>query len=129
MQPALVGAVIAFMDAISSADVDRMLELMTDDHVMRIVDEPPVNRSDALRSAWRGYFQAFPRYRVYIDRLAAEGNRVALLGHTTGSHLGLPDEEERHIPVIWTADVQDGRLASWNILDDSAQIRRELGLS
>ena len=129
MQPALVGAVIAFMDAISSADVDRMLELMTDDHVMRIVDEPPVNGIDTLRSAWRGYFQAFPRYRVYIDRLAAEGNRVALLGHTTGSHLGLPDEEERHIPVIWTADVQDGRLASWNILDDSAQIRRELGLS
>jgi hypothetical protein len=96
---------------------------------MRILDEPPVSGRDALRSAWRASLGAFPRYRVYIDRIAVEGDRVAVLGHTTGSHLGLPDDEESQLPVIWTADVRDERLASWNILEDSSQTRRELGLT
>jgi ketosteroid isomerase-like protein len=120
--------VIDFMDTINHADVERLLSLMTDGHVMRILDEPPVRGKETLRSAWRGYFEAFRRYRVYVDRIAVEGDRVAVLGHTTGSHLGLPDDEESQLPVIWTADVRDGRLASWNILEDSAERRRELSL-
>jgi ketosteroid isomerase-like protein len=121
--------VIDFMDTINHADVERLLSLMTDGHVMRILDEPPMSGRDALRSAWRGYFEAFPRYRVYVDRIAVEGDRVAVLGHTTGSHLGLPDEEESQLPLIWTADVRDERLESWNILEDSVELRRALGLA
>jgi ketosteroid isomerase-like protein len=121
--------VIDFMDTINHGDVERLLSLMTDGHVMRVLDEPPVRGKDALRNAWRGYFAAFPRYRVYVDRIAVEGDRVAVLGHTTGSHLGLPDEEESQLSVIWTADVRDERVASWNILEDSPQTRRELGLT
>jgi len=121
--------VIDFMDTINHGNVERLLSLMMDGHVMRILDEPPVSGRDALRSAWRAYLGAFPRYRVYIDRIAVEGDRVAVLGHTTGSHLGLQDDEESQLPVIWTADVRDERLASWNILEDSSQTRRELGLT
>jgi ketosteroid isomerase-like protein len=120
--------VIDFVDTINHGDAERLLSLMTDGHVMRILDEPPVSGTDTLGSAWRGYFEAFPRYRVYIDSIAVEGDRVAVLGHTTGSHLGLPDEDESQLPVIWTADVLDNRLESWNILEDSAELRRTLGL-
>jgi hypothetical protein len=35
---------------------------------------------------------------------------VAVLGHTTGSHLGLPDHEERALSLIWLAEVKDGQL-------------------
>jgi ketosteroid isomerase-like protein len=122
-------AVIDFIDTINHRDVDRLVSLMTDDHVMRILDEAPVSGKQALREAWRGYFEAFPRYRVYVDRIAVAGDRVAVLGHTTGSHLGLPDREESALPVVWTADVRGERLASWNILEDSTERRRELGLS
>jgi len=121
--------VIDFIDTINHGDVNRLLELMTDRHVMRILDEPPVSGKETLRSAWRGYLQAFPRYRIYVDRIAVEGNRVAVLGHTTGSHLGLPDAEESDLPVIWTAEVRDEKLAGWNILEDSVELRRELGLT
>jgi ketosteroid isomerase-like protein len=122
-------AVLAFIEAINGGDVEALLSLMTDDHVMRILDETPVSAKEALRAAWRGYFEAFPRYRIYVDRVAVEGERVAVLGATTGSHLGLPDEEERDLPVVWTADVRGDQLASWNILEDSAETRRELGLN
>lgn len=122
-------AAMAFIEAINRGDLDGLIALMTEDHVMRILDEPPVSGEATLRNAWRGYFEAFPEYTIYVDRMATEGSRVAILGSTTGSHLGLPDEEERQLPVIWTADVRDGKVAAWSILDDTPELRRELGLS
>jgi hypothetical protein len=119
----------AFIEAINRGDLDGLIALMADGHAMRILDEPPVMGEAALRNAWRGYFEAFPEYAIYVEQMATKDRRVAILGSTTGSHLGLPDEEERQLPVLWTADVSNGRVASWNIIDDSPELRRELGLS
>ena len=53
---------------------------------------------------------------------------VAILAHTTGSHLGLPDEVESKLSVIWLAEVRGGLIASWSILRDLPETRRRLGL-
>ena len=55
--------------------------------------------------------------------------RVAVLGHTTGSHLGLPDGEEAALLVIWVAQVRDGRLSQWRIVADSLAARSAFGLA
>ena len=52
-----------------------------------------------------------------------------MLGHTTGSHLGLPDEEEAEELLIRVAEVRGGLLRSWHVLDDRPAPRRELGLT
>jgi ketosteroid isomerase-like protein len=122
-----VAAVLAFIDRINRTDLDGLLALMTDDHVLRVLDTPPVAGA-ALRPAWQGYFSAFPDYVVYPERIAQNGNLVAVLGHTTGSHLGLRDDEESRIPVIWTAEVRDGLIARWSIVEDGPKVRSELGL-
>ena len=121
--------VVAFIDAINRGDLDGLTALMTDDHVMCLLDEPPVSGKETLREAWRGYLAAFPEYTIYIERIAARGGHAGIVGNTTGSHLGLPDEEERRLPVIWTADVRGGLVASWNIVEDAPELSRELGLS
>jgi hypothetical protein len=48
-----------------------------------------------------------------VDQIAERGERVAALGHTTGSHLGLADEDEARLSLIWLATVVDGKLATW----------------
>jgi hypothetical protein len=58
----------------------------------------------------------------------ARGDEVLVLGSTTGSHLGLPDREERELTVIWRATVRDGRLALWQVIDDTPGQRAALGL-
>jgi hypothetical protein len=78
---------------------------MTEDHEPRILDESPVVGRDSNSRAWRGYFDAYPRYVIYPQRIADRGNAVAVLGTTTGSHLGLADEDERRLVVLWTAEV------------------------
>ncbi len=56
-----------------------------------------------------------PPLAATVALLAADGNRVTVHGVTTGSHLNLPDDEELALPVTWIAEVDEGRLALWQI--------------
>jgi hypothetical protein len=40
---------------------------------------------------------------------------VEIVGRTTGSHLGLPDEEELLERVRWSAEVTDGLVRTWTL--------------
>jgi hypothetical protein len=53
---------------------------------------------------------------------------VAILGHTTGSHLGLSDDEERQLTLIWLAEVVDGGIRSWRLIEDTPENRHWFGL-
>jgi len=123
-----MAVVISFLDRINNADPDGLGLLMTEDHELRVLDEPSVTGRAANVEAWQGYASAFPYYVIHPRRLAELGDRVAVLGHTTGSHLGLPDEEERRETLIWLAEVAGEQVRVWQLLEDTASRREELGL-
>ncbi|WP_284746669.1 nuclear transport factor 2 family protein [Amycolatopsis sp. RTGN1] len=123
-----VAVALAFVDRVNHGDLVGLARVMTGDHELRVHDEPPVQGRDANVEAWQGYFGSFPGYRICPLRIAEAGDRVAVLGYTVGSHLGLPDDEERLLPVTWTAEVTDGAVRVWRVLEDTADRRRELGL-
>jgi ketosteroid isomerase-like protein len=110
-----VAAVVSFLDCINRGDLDGLTRLMTDDHRLVVLDEPALVGRDANREAWLGYFTSFPRYVIHPGRFEVDGSRVTLSGTTTGSHLGLPDDEEMRLGVVWIAEVVDGRIACWQI--------------
>jgi ketosteroid isomerase-like protein len=124
-----VAAVIGFIDAINRGDADRLTALMSPGHRLQVLKELPVTGREANRDAWNGYMTAFPDYVIYPDHLVNRGDDVLVLGSTTGSHLGLPDQEERQLKVIWRATVQDGLLTLWQIIEDTPGQRALLGLS
>ena len=123
-----VASVISFIDAINRADVDRLGALMDDDHQLQVLDEPSLDGKDANVKAWQGYATSFPDYVIYPHEIVEDGEHVVVLGHTTGSHLDLPEEEERRLTVIWRATVRDGLLTCWQILEDTPGRRKQLGL-
>jgi ketosteroid isomerase-like protein len=112
-QPPAVAAVMDFIDAINRGDVNRLSGLMTEDHRLAVFDEPPLDGRTANVDAWHGYLSSFPRSAIYPHHVTEQRGRVAILGHTTGSHLGLPDEDEAKLLLIWVAAVEDGKLATW----------------
>jgi len=120
--------VLSFVDCINRGDLDSLVGLMTPDHELRVLDEEPVAGPARNREAWASYFDAFPRYVIYPERIAHDGTSVAILGTTTGSHLGLPDDEERQLHVIWVAETDRGRVASWSIVRDTPEVRARMGL-
>ena len=117
-----------FIECINVGDIDGLSALMTDDHTLQVLDEGPLVGRHANVEAWRGYASAFPHYVIYPHQFSERGDEVAVLGHTTGSHLGLPDDEEQKLTVIWFARVDRGRLSLWRIFEDDASRRREFGL-
>jgi ketosteroid isomerase-like protein len=123
-----VAAVVGFIDAINRGDADRLAALMSPDHRLQVLREAPVTGREANREAWGGYVTAFPDYVIYPDRIVQRGDDVLVLGSTTGSHLGLPDEQERQLKLIWRATVRDGLLARWQIMADTPEQRSLLEL-
>src|SRR5262245_49940971 len=123
-----VAAVVSFIDGINRGDVAHLASLMTDDHGLHVFDEPPLLGKRANIDAWEGYRSSFPEYVIYPSRIASRGTEVVVWGHTTGSHLGLPDEDERQLTLLWRAVVHDGRLELWQLIEDTPERRSEFGV-
>jgi hypothetical protein len=90
---------------------------MTEDHPLVVFDEAPLVGRVANIEAWRGYVERFPDYRIHPHEIAEQGATVAILGHTTGSHLAVPDEEERQIAVLWRAEIAGAQVRRWTVTD------------
>ncbi len=123
-----LATVLSYLDAINRNDLEGLMALSADDYTLTVLDEPPQSGKARMTEAWRGYMAAYPNYVIYPHRMAAAGDKVAILGHTTGSHLGLADEAEARLLLIWLAVVRDGLVASWTILEDTPAKRARLGL-
>jgi hypothetical protein len=65
---------------------------------------------------------------IYPRQIAEHGGTVAILGHTTGSHLGLRDEDERNLTLIWLIDTRDGYVTRWKLIEDNTENRGAWGL-
>ena len=124
-----IATAVSFVDCINRGDVDGLAALMTLDHTLTVFAETPlVGRSDNVE-AWRGYVASFPDYVIAPHRFSEHDDVVAVVGHTTGSHLGWPDEDERALTLIWLARVRDGLVAEWRLIEDTPDNRAQHGLT
>jgi ketosteroid isomerase-like protein len=120
---------LAFVNCINHRDLPGLVSLMSDDHRLQVLDETPVTGRDDNERAWSGYFEAFPSYLIHPHQIAeAPDGAVAVLGHTTGSHLGLADDQESLITVIWIAVCRQGAVRSWTLTEDTRPNRDRYGL-
>jgi ketosteroid isomerase-like protein len=125
-----VAAVISFIDRINRGNAEGLGELMTDDHELVVFTEDALVGRAANVRAWSGYTAAYQQYVIYPRAITEPGDGfVAVLGHTTGSHLGLADSEESKLSVIWFAEVTQGRLRCWRLLEDTPDRRTEMGFA
>ena len=125
-----VAVTISFIDCINRSDLDGLVALMSEGHSLEVITEPPLVGRDENEEAWDSYFSSFPNYVIYPRRICEhEPGVVAVLGHTTGSHLELPDDDEAKLTLIWVAHVEDGLVTRWRLLDDTIESRRLFGFS
>jgi hypothetical protein len=120
--------IISFIDCINHANVSGLGLLMAEDHALQVFDEPALVGRDENIEAWSGYLSSFPKYVIHPHHIAADGLRVAVVGHTTGSHLGLPDDREAALTLIWVGEVDRGLVRSWRLLEDNPGNRASLRL-
>src|SRR5690349_23470591 len=116
-----------FIHCINESDIESLLDLMTPDHVFYVEGENPTSGKAAMREAWIGYFTAFPNYKIVVDELYDQGDKIFVIGHTSGSQVP-PEIEETPSSVIWEAQIRDGLVAAWIIYDATQENRKRFNI-
>jgi uncharacterized protein (TIGR02246 family) len=117
----------AFIAAINRHDVDRLCQLMTDDHVFIDSLGGEARGRDTLRRAWRGYFALIPDYTLEIEALLVSGDTVVGTGMASGTYAPdgkLKSENAWRIPIAIRAAVDAKRVNTWQVFADNEPVRQ-----
>ncbi len=115
--------VVRFNDAINARDLDRLVSLMTDDHLFVDPANAETRGRDAMKVAWQKFFAAFPDYRNQFESVEQRDSVVVVAGRSACSVEALAG------PALWRAVVRDGRVSEWRVYVDDEATRRELGIA
>jgi ketosteroid isomerase-like protein len=121
-----LGVVRALIRAINGRKVDRIADLLADNH--RFIDSVGnvVRGSKDVATGFAAYFQMVPDYRIDIAHTLAEGNTVLVWGSARGSYV--PEGRDTAIGhwqvfAAWRAIVRQGRVAEWQVYADNEPVR------
>jgi ketosteroid isomerase-like protein len=120
-------AVLQFVEAINTQDLELLVELMTPDH--RFIDSGggETRGREAMAEAWSKYFDMVPDYSIAIDETFAQGGTVVTVGLASGAYSpgqDLRPENRWQIPAAWRAVVKGGRIAEWQVFADNEPMRK-----
>lgn len=106
-----------FNEAINRRDLDRMVALMSADHVFIDSAGSEVKGRAQMEKNWAGFFEQFPDYRNVFEQTYVRGGSVFVVGRSECSFAPLAG------PALWRAEVEDGRVRLWQVLEDTPQNR------
>jgi len=111
-----------FVDAINKADIDKILNIMSDDHVLIDSHDNKVSGKDNLKQAWIGYFALFPDYKIEINETLEKDSLICILGYASGTYKNLQNDINSNfwrIPAAWTAIIKDNHVKHWQVYADN----------
>ena len=112
-----LACVHAMIANINAHAVDAIVEGLTRDSVLVDPRGSAVAGREALRAAWRVYFEIFPDYRLEIEHSGPWCDAVICTG-TASAHFRGRAERAWSIPVAIRADVHERRIARWQVFAD-----------
>jgi len=110
--------VLEFLDRINQRDVDKLAELMTDDHVFVDSLGNQMRGREKIRAGWRGYYGMCPDYWVSHEELFEKGDSVAVIGVAGGTIRG----KQWKTPAAWLAMVEKDRVKEWRVFADNKPV-------
>lgn len=113
-----------FIEAINQGDVDRMGNLMTDDHLFIDSQGNQLQGREKMIEAWKGYFTLFPDYRIEIEDRLEKGSLVFLFGHASATYIDGKTKEHIfwRIPAAWKAIVENKQIKHWQVYADNSVV-------
>jgi len=111
-----------FVAAINCANVDKIYDLMTFDHLFIDTQDNRTVGKDVMRQAWIGYFGLFPDYKIEINEIFEKDSLVCILGYASGTYKNLTNENNSNywrIPAAWMAILEDNHIKKWQVYADN----------
>jgi ketosteroid isomerase-like protein len=110
--------VLDFVQAINLADLENLIELMTDDHVFIDSQGNKSTGKENLKQGWIGYFELFPDYKIEINEILEKDSLIGMFGYASGTYKNLESNHWR-IPASWKAIIKDNKVMSWQVYADN----------
>ena len=120
-----VELVLQFLEKINQHDVDGLVSLMSEEHVLVDSLGNRFQGREKLRAGWQAYFKMCPDYTVSHEEIFTHENRVAAFGSAGGTIAAkgeLKPENRWRIPAAWMATVRNGQLAEWRVYADNKPV-------
>jgi ketosteroid isomerase-like protein len=113
-----IETVLEFLNRINQHDVDKLAELMTEDHVFIDSLGNRVTGREKMRGGWRAYFGMCPDYWISHEEIFGNGATVATFGAAGGAISG----KEWRTPAAWLAVVEKGQIKKWQVYADNKPV-------
>ena len=117
--------ILHFVDAINRADVDRMYDLMVDDHTFVDSRDNATTGKEIMKQAWIGYFDLFPDYKIEITEILQKNSLFLMIGYASGTYKNLQNKDNSNhwrIPAAWTAVIKNHLVQNWQVYADSSVV-------
>jgi ketosteroid isomerase-like protein len=117
--------VLHFLNLINQRDVNKLAELMTEDHLFIDSLGQSVRGREKMRAGWRSYYAFCPDYWVSHEEIFENGNVVAVFGSAGGTIAAngkLPPENKWRTPAAWRAVVERGLVKEWQVYADNKPV-------
>ena len=117
--------VIDFIESINSANIDRLYDLMSNDHEFIDSRGNSMVGNDNMKKAWAGYFDLFPDYKIEITDTLQNDSIIVLLGYASGSYKTITkngDNNHWRVPASWKAKVVDKKIKLWQVYADNSVV-------
>lgn len=115
--------VIEFNNCINNRDINGLEQLMTEDHSFIDSENNVMSGKVNCLNAWKGFFQGFPDYKNIFQTIRVNNDDVVITGHSVCSAPVLQG------PAIWSAKIENSKIAEWRVYEDSSKNRQLLGLN
>lgn len=116
-----------FADAINHHNLDKVSELMAEEHVFIDSLGMRIEGRAAMRRGWEGYFCMVPDYTITIQETLVKGATVVMLGTAQGTYSAngvFPPENQWSTPAAWRALIRGSFVAEWQVYADNEPIRQ-----
>jgi len=118
--------VLDFIESINIADIDRLFDLMSNDHEFIDSRGNSMVGNDNMKKAWTGYFDLFPDYKVEITHTLQNDSIIVLLGYASGTYKtnikNTDDKNHWKVPASWKAIVVDKKIKLWQVYADNSVV-------
>jgi len=118
-----------FAHAINAHNVERIIKLMSSDHVFIDSLGNEATRP-GIEAGWRHYFAVVPDYWIKVKQLVRNGNTVILIGKAGGTYVPkggkMTPENKWETTAAWRAIIKGGKISEWQIYCDNEPIREKM---
>ena len=107
-----------FVDAINSANIEKLAGLMTEDHIFIDADGSENSGYKKMREGWLDYFTMVPDFKIKILDSFSRENTVVLIGTAEGTFIEkgeLRSENHWKVPAAWRVEVKKDKVSIWQL--------------